>query len=146
MRKTVYQLEVYPRPGQQYGLSLNEVVQPAGGARREPELRPVVRLWGSPLQAVFDRVVEAVKAHGGRASDIRRERKVPFTLDEETAVRLGLLFLAVKPLRKSARIEAIRDATAIMGTEEAYYWYSKCSSSTSGRRATRAFRVLLAQE
>lgn len=146
MRKTAYQLEVHPRPGRQYGLSLVEVVPPAGTARRKPELRRVVRLWGGPLQAVFDRVVEVVKSHGGRASDIRPERKAPFTLDEETAVRLGLLFLAVKPLRKTARIEAIREATAAMGTEEAYYWYSKCSSSTSGRRATKAFRVLLSQE
>jgi len=146
VRKAAYQLEVCPRPGKQYGITLVEIVPPAGSHRKDPEFRPVVRVWGSALQAVFDRIVEAVKSHGGRASDIRLERKVPFSLDEETAVRLGLLFLAVKPLRKPARIEAIRDATATMSAEEAYYWYSKCSSSASGRRAAKAFRVLLAQE
>jgi hypothetical protein len=95
---------------------------------------------------VFDRVADAVRASGGRPSDVRHDRKAPFPLDEETAVRLGLLFLAIKPLRKTARIETIRDATAAMSPEEAYYWYAKCASAATGRRAQRAFRILLAQE
>lgn len=146
MRKSAFQLEVQPMVGRQYGLELVEVLPRPGSRREDPEQRQVVRVWGNPMRAVFDRVVEAVKATGSRASDIRPERKAPFPLDEETAVRLGLLLLAIKPLRKLARIEAIRDATATMSAEEAYYWYSKCSSPTTGRRATKAFRILLAQE
>jgi hypothetical protein len=97
------------------------------------------------MQSVFDRIVEVVKTAGGRASDIRRTRKAPFVLDEEMGVRLGVLLLAVKPLRKMSRIEAIRDATARMGREEAYYWFSKCTAPDTGRRATKAFRILLSQ-
>jgi hypothetical protein len=146
MRRASFHLEVFPRPGKQYGLALLEIIAAPASAQKNQESRPIVRIWGSPMQAVFDRVVEAVKMNGGRPSDLRADRKTPFVLAEETAVRLGLLFLAIKPLRKVSRIEAIREATAAMGAEEAYYWYSKCSSVSSGRRATRAFRILLAHE
>jgi hypothetical protein len=146
VREAAFQLEVIPRPANRYGLALTEVVTPTRRRQHEPARHPVVRLWGSPLQAVFDRVADAVRACGGRPSDLRRDRKAPFPLDEETAVRLGLLFLAIKPLRKTARIETIRDATAAMSPEEAYYWYSKCANGATGRRAQRAFRILLAQE
>jgi hypothetical protein len=95
---------------------------------------------------VFDRIADAVRECGGRPSDLRRDRRAPFPLNEETAVRLGLLFLAIKPLRKTARIEAIRNATAAMSPEEAYYWYAKCVHGATGRRAQRALRILLAQE
>ncbi len=146
MRRTSFQLEVFPRPEKQYGLSLMEILSAPSSTRKNQESHVVVRIWGNPMQSVFDRVVDAVKMGGGRASDIRADRKTPFVLDEETAVRLGLLFLAIKPLRKGARIEAIREAIAIMGTEEAYYWYSKCSSVSNGRRAAKAFRILLSHE
>jgi hypothetical protein len=146
VRKTAFELHVAPLAGRQYGLALVEILSASIGRNKNPEQRLVVRIWGSPMQAVFDRIVEAVKATGSRASDVRAERKAPFPLDEETAVRLGLLFLAIKPLRKLARMEAIRDATATMSAEEAYYWYSKCSSPVTGRRATKALRILLAQE
>ncbi len=129
-----------------YGLALVEIEAGKKGRRGRPERRQLVRVWGGAMQSVFDRVVEAVKTSGGRASDIRWTRKEPFPLDEETGVRLGLLLLAIKPLRKTSRIETIRDETARMGSEEAYYWFAKCASSESGTRATKAFRILLAHE
>jgi hypothetical protein len=146
VRKAAFHLEVVPRSGNRYGLALTEIVAPSRREAHEPARHPVVRLWGSPLQTVFDRVADAVRASGGRPSDVRRDRKAPFPLDEETAVRLGLLFLAIKPLKKTSRIEAIRDATEAMSPEEAYYWYAKCANGATGRRAQRAFRILLAQE
>jgi hypothetical protein len=146
MKRGSYCLEVIARPENQYGLALSEVITAPTPTKGGQESRQVVRIWGSAMQAVYDRIVEAVKANRGRASDIRLGRKSPFPLDEESAVRLGLLLLAIKPLRKMSRIEAIREATATMGAEEAYYWYSKCASPSYARRATRAFRILHAQE
>jgi hypothetical protein len=67
-------------------------------------------------------------------------------LDEESGVRLGLLFLATKRLRKFGRIETISGAIWAMGAEEAYYWFSKCMDVAAGRRARRALRLLLAAE
>lgn len=50
-------------------------------------------------------------------------------MHEETGLRLGLLFLAGKPLTRMDRIEA--SALHIMPSEKAYYWSSKCTAGVS---------------
>ena len=104
----------------------------------------VIRIWGTAFRATADRILAALKDNGYRASELSRARKAPFLLSEESGVRLGLLFVAAKPLRKLARIEAISDAIWAMGPEETYYWFSKCTDPATARRARRALRVLLA--
>ena len=61
-------------------------------------------------------------------------------------MRLGLLFLAVKPLRKVTRMASISEQVRGMADEEAYYWFSKATDGATARRAQRAMRVLLAEE
>ena len=58
-------------------------------------------------------------------------------------MRLGLVMLAVKPLSKASRIEAISHGIRTMPPEEAYYWYSKCTARDASERAQKALRVLL---
>lgn len=144
MKRNGFQLRVLPRPGGEYGVALCEVPGVRRGVKDE-EPKQVVRVWGTPFTAMLDRTLQAVKASGSRPSALRRDRAQPFTLDEETGVRLGLLYHAVKPMRKLSRISAIGQATAAMGLEEAYYWYAKCSDPQEGRRARRAFRILMAE-
>jgi hypothetical protein len=98
------------------------------------------------MEAVLDRVLEAIRKNGFRAGDLKPGRKIPFELSEETGVRLGLLFLAVKPLRRLDRITAISETVRQMESEEAYYWFAKCSRPELSRRACRALRILLAEE
>lgn len=128
----------------EYGLALYQ--QARARTPQEEESQLVVRLWGTPFRATVDRILAALKDNGYRASELSRARKAPFLLSEESGVRLGLLFLAVKPLRKLSRIEAISGAIWAMGPEEAYYWFSKCTASSTARRAQRALRILLAGE
>lgn len=138
-----YSLSVMPRGDSSYGLALYEKV--AENASSGPgEL--VVRIWGDPLRAVMDQVLTAVKRAGYKATDLNRSRKAPFKLPEEDAVRLGLLFLALKPMRKLSRIEAISMEVKGMEPEELYYWFSKTSDRNGARRARRAFRILVAEE
>lgn len=134
-----FELRVIPRPGREYGVELWQL----GGNGRP---RPVARIWGSPLLAVTDQVLEALRSEGHRPADLRRSRKAPFPLSEERGVRLALLFLATKPLRKLQRIEAVSRAVREMEAEEAYYWYAKCTKSDRPRRASRALRILLSEE
>ena len=61
-------------------------------------------------------------------------------------MRLGVLFMAVKPLGKVSRMQAIAEQVARMEPEELFYWFSKMTARTSGNRARRALRVLMAQE
>jgi ABC-type uncharacterized transport system YnjBCD ATPase subunit len=98
-----------------------------------------------PFRATVDRTLATLRQAGYRASDLSKARTAPFLLDEDAGVRLGLLFIAAKPMRKSNRIEAISGAIWTMGLEEAYYWFSKCADGVGGRRARRALRLLLAE-
>ena len=142
-----FELRVVRRGETDYGLALHQ--RPAAG-RGQPEGNGhwplVVQTWGTPLKSVMDQVLAAIREAGYRPSDLSRNRQAPFALDEAQGVRLGLLFLAVKPLRKVIRMTSISEQVRGMTDEEAYYWFSKTTSTTTARRAQRAMRVLLAEE
>ena len=115
--------------------------------RQSPEqMERVVELGGVALRAVADQVLEALRENGYKATELNPNRREPFTLQEEWGVRLGLLFLAVKPVSKVSRIELISAGLRQMTSEELYYWYSKCTSRARAERAQKALRMLLADE
>jgi len=135
-----------------YRLVLQQRLMEATSAQRSlyrqtpPHMQSVVEVSGATLRAVADHVLEALRRSGYRATDLRPGRRDPFQLNEETGVRLGLLFLAVKPLSKLDRVEAISGGLRNMASEEVYYWYSKCTVGPGAERAQKALRVLLAAE
>ena len=114
--------------------------------QKEDKLRleNIVSISGDSLRGVADHVIEALRASGHKATDLSPTRKEPFFLPEEVGVRLGLVFLAVKRLSKPRRIEEISYGIRQMPSEEAYYWYSKCTAADTAERAQKALRVLLA--
>jgi len=134
-RLALYQRSVEP-PVEQRGLY-------------EPEPAPthkIAELGGATLRAVADHVMESLRANGYKPTDLGPVRREPFSLTEETGVRLGLLFLAVRLITKIDRIEVIAQGIRAMTSEEMYYWYSKCTGSPAAERAQKALRVLLAAE
>ena len=140
-----FELRVMPRGDAGYGLVLYETrIGATSGNGADPAR--VVRVWGEPLKAVIHQVLDAVRRSGYRPSDLTRSRRAPFVLHEEDGVRLGVLFLAVKPLRKLGRIEAISERLRDMEPEELFYWYSKSMAAGDGRKAQRALRILIAEE
>lgn len=140
-----FQLGVFQISENTYGLELRQR-RLKGDVNADDVMPTTVRIWGTPLTAVLDHVLEVIKKNGFKSSDLRANRKEPFGLEEEHGVRLGLLFMAVKPLHKLGRIDAISRSIWQMETEEAYYWFSKCSRATHRRRACRAVRILTAEE
>ena len=84
--------------------------------------------------------------HAQGVDDLKIESSRFRDLPEAVGVRLGLVFLAVKPLSKLDRVEAISQGIRHMTLEELYYWYSKCTASDTAERAQKALRVLLAAE
>ncbi len=107
-----------------------------------------IELGGDPLRAIADHLLNALRANGYKATDLARATsgERPFYLDELTGLRLALILLAVKPLTRHDRIEAIGQGVQAMGDEEAYYWFSKCSAGTDAARAQKALRTLLADD
>ena len=133
-----------------YSLTLRQrVVQPADDhlyARGPSQLTTIATLGGDTLRAIAGQVIEALRQAGYKPTDLGPSRTAPFYLSEAVGVRLGLVMLAVKPLSKLARIEAISQGIRTMPPEEAYYWYSKCTGRGTADRAQTALRVLLASE
>lgn len=147
MSSKPFELRVEPDRSGDYGLSLFRL--PARGETRNGSgdgWQLVARVQGMPMRSVMDQVLSALKRSGYRATDLSRSRKTPFQFNEETGVRLGLLLLAVKPLRKSSRMTDISERVQAMASEEAYYWFSKTTDHNLGRRSQKAMRILLAKE
>ena len=127
-----------------YALTLRQRVVERPEA--EPRLETIITLGGDNLRAVADHVIEALRRAEYKATDLSASRRQPFYLPEEVGVRLGLVFLTIKPLTKLRRVEAISYGIRHMPSEEAYYWYSKCRAADMAERAQKALRVLLAAE
>jgi hypothetical protein len=132
-------LQILPRPDGHYGVELRQRLNGAGGQHAPV----VVRAWGPAYGAAVDHILEALRRCGYRASDVHRGRRAPFELREAWGVRVALLLLALKPLRKTSRMERIAEAIREMPDEEAYYWFSKTTAAVRGQRA---LRILLAGE
>jgi hypothetical protein len=142
-----FELRVLANGDAQYSLALyqrSHQNQTANGQPHGP--RMVVKVHGTPLQAVLDQVLATIKRAGYKASDLSRGRQAPFDLPEDLGVRLGLLFLAVKPLHKTSRMSDIAERIQGMTEEEVYYWFSKVTHTSTAGRSQRALRVLLAEE
>ncbi|CAN5812793.1 hypothetical protein BH23GEM7_BH23GEM7_14230 [soil metagenome] len=142
-RSRAFELRVLPLGEGAYALGLFQ--SPAGPAANG-DLECVARLQGDPLRTVIEPVLSALKRAGYRPTDLRPARREPFRLAEMDGVRLGLLFLALRPLRKPSRMEAVVERIRTMADEELYYWYSKSTAPREGRRAQRALRTLVAEE
>ncbi|MBV8383899.1 MAG: hypothetical protein JOZ63_14920 [Planctomycetaceae bacterium] len=142
-----FELRVLANGDAQYGLVLFQKPhrgRDADGKSDAPKM--VVKVNGTPLKAVLDQVLLAIKRAGYKPSELSRSREEPFDLPEDLGVRLGLLFLAVKPLRKTSRMADISEQIQGMTEEESYYWYSKVTDASRGVRSQKAFRILLATE
>jgi len=147
MSKKIFELRVEPGKATEYGLALYRL--PARGEGQDGDggnWQVVVRVQGVPMRAVIDQILATIKQAGYRPTDLARNRKVPFALSEELGVRLGLLMLAVKPLRKTSRMSDVSEHVRGMTAEEAYYWFSKVTDAKLGRRSQKALRILLAKE
>jgi len=126
----------------------NEADHAAPAGDKAPGALWHVEIGGSPLHAVTDHLLAALRANGYKATDLAGSvgSETPFYLDESSGLRLALILMAVKPLHRQDRIEAIGHSIQAMSDEEAYYWFSKCSAGDDASRAQRALRVLLAEE
>ena len=141
---SAFELRVHPRDGLGYGVALYRVEVRRGDTDPVGEL--VIRVWGDPLLGALDRVLAAIRRAGYRTTDLRAKRRAPFKIAEEDAVRLGLLFAALKPLRKHRRIEEVARAVSSMEPEEAHYWFSKVTTGPEQGRVRRALRIMVSDE
>lgn len=139
-----FELRVEPHGDIGYGIALYRFPTAADPVADAEQL---VRIWGHPLLGIMDQVLAVIRRAGYRSTDLKATRRAPFRIRaEEDAVRLGLLFVALKPLRKGRRIEEVARAISTMEREEVYYWFSKATAGPEQGRVRRALRIMASDE
>lgn len=110
-----------------------------------PQLTAPMRLAGlrgRNLGLVEHRVLKLLAAAGLKFSP-RAGRKEALILPEDQALRLGLLFRALAPMRSRDNIRAVAEGIEAMGREEAAYWLGMAMHRKNPRRVLTALRFLL---
>lgn len=87
----------------------------------------------------------AIKDSGIRPGQLAARRRKPIELKESAGVRLALVMLGTKPVSSRRRLVEIEEGVMSMSAEETYYWYAKCTG-TSSHLGQRALRNLLSGE
>ena len=102
-------------------------------------------LQGRNLELVEYRVLKRLSQAGikpGRSTGARRRG---YALDEDLALKLGLLFRALAPMRSRRNMRAVADGIEAMGREEAAYWLGMAMHRKHPRRVLTALRFLLTE-
>lgn len=103
----------------------------------------IAGLRGRNLELVEHRVLKKLSQSGiklGRSADVRKRG---YTLNEELALTLGLLFRTLAPMRSRNNMRAVADGIEVMGREEAAYWLGMAMHRKHPRRVLMALRYLL---
>ena len=112
-----------------------------------PQLKSALRvagLRGRNLELVEHRVLRRLNQAGMRLPRTA-ERVRGYNITEELALRLGLLFRALAPMRSRDRMRSVTEGIEAMGREEAAYWLGMAMHRKNPRRVLTALRYLLTE-
>ena len=118
-------------------------------AAAEPRPAPALRLAGlrgRNLELVEHRVLQRLARSGVKpGSGGANARKRGYALGEDLALRLGLLFRALAPMRSRENMRAVAEGIEVMEREEAAYWLGMAMHRKRPRRVLTALRSLLTE-
>jgi len=110
-----------------------------------PQIKAPVRLaglHGRNYELVEHRVLKRLKEVGIRV-DILPIEGIGSPMNEETALRLALLFRTLAPMRSRENMRLVAEGIEAMGKEEAGYWLGMSVHRKNPRRVLTALRILL---
>ena len=122
-------LEVWQLPG------------PASPQLREP--RYVGGLGGRNLALAEHRILKQTRAAGIDLGGLRTGDSRRVTLPEDQALRLGLSFRVLAPMRSRTNMRTCCEGIEAMGREEAAYWLGMAMHRKYPRRVLMALRIVL---
>lgn len=102
----------------------------------------VAGLRGRNLELVEHRVLRRLNQAGMKLPK-SADRVRGYNITEELALRLGLLFRALAPMRSRDRMRSVTEGIEAMGREEAAYWLGMAMHRKNPRRVLTALRYLL---
>ena len=74
---------------------------------------------------------------------MQRGKVKDFDLDEEQALKIGLMFRVLAPMRNRENMRCCAEGIEVMGKEEAAYWLGMAMHRKNPRRVLMALRCLL---
>jgi len=108
-------------------------------------VRPVrlAGLGGRNFALIEQRVLRQLAKGAIKVGGLRPQETKGFPLDEDLAMRLGLIFRVLAPMRSRENMLACVAGIEAMGQEEAAYWLGMAMHRQHPRRVLAALRLLL---
>jgi hypothetical protein len=128
-----------------HGVSDTEVEVWQLPSAASPQVTAPVRLAGlrgRNLDLIEHRVLKLLR-QAGLTFGPMSVRKEAYILGEDDALRLGLLFRTLAPMRSRDNVRAVTEGIEAMGREEASYWLGMAMHRKNPRRVLAALRSLL---
>jgi hypothetical protein len=122
-------------------LEIWQVRSPATPRLKAPE--HLATLEGSGLRIVENRLLKRLARERIVLGSLKPGKTKNWSLDEELALSLGLLFRALAPMRNLDRIRQVAEGIEKMSREEAGYWLGMALHRTYPRRVLASLRTLL---
>ena len=113
-----------------------------------PQLKAAVRvagLRGRNLELVEHRVLRRLAKAGIRLSRAVDEKRRGYTVTEDLALTLGLVFRTLAPMRSREKMRTVVEGIEAMEREETAYWLGMAMHRRHPRRVLTALRMLLTE-
>lgn len=136
-----YQLRVKRSASSEQQLEVWQLPSPATPHLKET--RRIAGLHGRNLALVEPRVLRQLGQEGIDPTRVPVGEERRFDLDEGLALRLGLLFRVLAPMRSRPNMQSCATGIGSMGKEEAAYWLGMAMHRRYPRRVLMALRILL---
>ena len=118
---------------------------PATATPQVTTSRRVAGLRGRNLELVEHRVLKRLSQSGVKLGRVADSARRGYTLNEDLALTLGLLFRALAPMRNRDNMRAVTEGIEAMEGEEVAYWLGMAMHRKNPRRVLKALRVLLTE-
>lgn len=138
-----YELRARKRSPGDLSLEVWQLPAPATPEVKQPHY--VGGLAGRNLGLVENRVLKQLKAAGVDFGSLRTGQQARANLDEEVALRLGLTFRTLAPMRNRTHMRAVGEGIEGMAREEAAYWLGMTMRRRHPRRVLMALRCLFVE-
>lgn len=138
-----YELRARKRGPGNLVLEVRQLPSVATPDLKEP--RYVGGLGGRNLSLIDHSVLKKLRAAGVDLGTLRTGDTSRHDLEEELALRLGLAFRALAPMRSRAGMRSVAEGIDAMAREEAAYWLGMAMHRSWPRRVLMALRCLLTE-
>ena len=136
-----YELRASKRGAGDLQLEVWQLPSPATPRLQHP--RYVGGLGGRNMGLVEHRLLKQLRTAGKDVSAVRTGDERRHGLGEDDALRLGLMFRVLAPMRSRSNMRACAEGIEAMGKEEAAYWLGMAMHRKYPRRVLMALRFLL---